>query len=58
MLTIYAMTYDISYVGYLELGTYIALCNFGEEIQTQNLNIYSTDEVIIQTQKYIHFSNQ
>ena len=27
-----------------------ALCNFGEGIQTQNLNIYNINEVIMQTQ--------
>ena len=29
-----------------------ALCRFGGEIQTQNFNIYNTNEVIIQTQNY------
>ena len=31
------------------------LCSFGEEIPTQNCNIYTTNEVIIQTQKYLFF---
>ena len=28
---------------------------FGEEIQTQNVNDYNLNEVIIQTQKYLSF---
>ena len=32
-----------------------ALCNFGEEIQTQNFNVYNINEVIIQNQKYLFF---
>ena len=31
-----------------------ALCSFGEEIQTQNFNIYNITEVIIRTHKYIY----
>ena len=27
---------------------------FGEEIQTQNFNIYYVNEIIIQTQKYVY----
>ena len=33
-----------------------APCGSGEEIQTQNLNIYNINDVIIQTQKYVFFS--
>ena len=29
-----------------------ALCSFGEEIKTLNINIWNIKEVIIQTQKY------
>ena len=29
-----------------------ALCCFGEEIQTQNFNIYNINEATIQTHKY------
>ena len=32
-----------------------ALCSFGEEIKSQNFNIYCIHEVIIQTKKYLFF---
>ena len=32
-----------------------ALCCSGDEIQTQNFDIYNINEVIIQTQKYLYF---
>ena len=32
-----------------------ALCHFGEEIKTQNFNIYNIKEVIIQTQRRTFF---
>ena len=32
-----------------------ALCSFGDEIQTQNLNIYNIIELIMQQLKYLSF---
>ena len=36
--------------------TLFFLCSFVEEIQIQNFDIYSVNEVIIHTQKYVFFS--
>ena len=35
-----------------------ALCSFGEEIKSQNLNIYSINEVIIQTHLFFPYLNK
>lgn len=39
----------------LLLGFKGALCRLGEELQMQNFNIYSINEVMMQTQKFIFF---
>lgn len=35
----------------------VAPCTFGENIQTKKFNIYTINEVIIQTQKYLFSQN-
>ena len=50
-----ALSVSIESISLLPLQVEEAVCIIGEEIQTQNFYIYNTNEVMIQTKKYLLF---